>query len=68
VSRRLHDSDWHRASQQSTDTSLARSAGSEGAGFAALDRLSGHNFEHNEIVERKEYAAQSLLTASNNGG
>jgi hypothetical protein len=39
---------------------------SEGAVFAALDRLSGHNFGHKEIVERKVIAAQAMLTASNN--
>lgn len=38
---------------------------SEDAVLAALDRLSGHNFGHNEILERKAGAPQSLLSASN---
>ena len=39
---------------------------SEDAVLAALDRLSGHNFGHSEILERKDDAAQPLLSASNN--
>jgi integrase len=38
---------------------------SEDAVLAALDRLSWHNFGHSEIVERKDDAAQPLLSASN---
>lgn len=38
---------------------------SEDAVLAALDRLSGHNFGHSVIIERKENAAQPLLSASN---
>src|SRR5450631_612045 len=39
---------------------------SEDAVLAALDRLSGHNFGHNEILEPKKKSATPLLTASNN--
>jgi integrase len=38
---------------------------SEDAVLAALDRLTGHNFGHNEKVSQKTLAPESALTASN---
>jgi len=41
---------------------------SEDAVLAALDRLSGHNFEHSENIIEKALAGQPLLSSSNGHG